>query len=452
MREDIEIAAEGWTGAMTAPPRRGRAKVRAGATISSPAPNNSEIGAMVATTAKRVVLRGKRASSSLSAKTSALASQPTQIAAETPRRTRAGSLSTTRSHAPASEPIDGAIEAATTGRGSPPIVNAGANGDTRISVGSPRRSISIGGHIIDDGRDWHATEDARAAVKATPMITAPWHPSIPAIMRHQRIRRFAIQMTGRITRATESFIAAHDDFRELDRKAAFAEAKRVRLAIEKGATGCAQPVLLAPPAHSAVMAECAPIAALNHQSSAGWEAMRANAETEMRALARTLPVWAWSERVRGLGALGVAIIAAEASGDRGDVGSYATKERLWKRLGLAVIEGERQQRKAGDAALAHGYNPRRRAEIWAICSDSMFRHQWRGAKEDVPAHAIGPYGDVYARRREHTKDHDWPLGRKHNDALRVMTKALIEDYWRVWRGLPPLQGQARPEAMEGDDA
>jgi hypothetical protein len=380
MREDIEIAAEAWADTITYSPRRGRASRLLTASARTPAPNNSEIGAMVAATAERVSPRGKRARSVPRAGKTAPASPPTQIAAETPRRTRAEINPATNGNAPASEPIDGAIEDATAGRGSPPIVNAGAVTEATANPRLPRRSIPIGGQRHSDDHLSAATEDARAIVKATPSITPPWHPSIPALMRYQRIRRFAIQMTGRMARATESFIAAHDDFRELDRKAAFAEAKRVRLAIEKWAMTSTDTKSSAPPQHnSAVMAECAPIAALNHQSSAGWEAMRTNAEAEMRALARTLPVWAWSEGVRGLGALGVAIIAAEASGERGDVGSYATKERLWKRLGLAVIEGERQQRKSGDVALAHGYNPRRRAEIWAICSDSMFRHQWRGA-------------------------------------------------------------------------
>ena len=28
------------------------------------------------------------------------------------------------------------------------------------------------------------------------------------------------------------------------------------------------------------------------------------------------------------------------------------------------------------------YNPARRAEVWAVCSNSLFRAQWRGAKDE----------------------------------------------------------------------
>ena len=31
----------------------------------------------------------------------------------------------------------------------------------------------------------------------------------------------------------------------------------------------------------------------------------------------------------------------------------------------------------------------------------------------------------------------WTKGRCHNDARRIMSKALLRDLWRVWRGLPP---------------
>jgi hypothetical protein len=73
----------------------------------------------------------------------------------------------------------------------------------------------------------------------------------------------------------------------------------------------------------------------------------------------------------------------------------------------------------------------------------------------VPAHALGTYGEIYARRRAQTairveatadlpatigerfNPEKWTKSRCHNDARRVMSKALLRDLWRVWRGLPP---------------
>lgn len=178
------------------------------------------------------------------------------------------------------------------------------------------------------------------------------------------------------------------------------------------------------------------------------DAARKQVEKEMRRLARSLPVWAaWAEGVRGLGDLGLAVIVAEA----GDIGSYATVERLWKRLGLAVINGERQQKKTDpELAAAHGYNPRRRAEMYAVVADPLFRQQWRGEREEngitIPAGPIGPYGVVYAYEKakaqpriEATKElpvkDRWNGLRVERHARRLMTKKLLADLRQVWRRL-----------------
>jgi len=289
-----------------------------------------------------------------------------------------------------------------------------------------------------------------AVETAEPSRGPPPHASIPALMALQRQRAFAIKQQGICTRSCESFIASHPAFAGIeDRKKVFARAKAIRLAVEKGATWKAGTATISPPRTASALAvkqseaiatdenaiaeACAPIILNAAQARAGWDVLRLNVVKEMEALAKTLPIWAWAKDVRGLGPLGVAIIAAEASGPRGDVASYATKERLWKRLGLAVIDGQRQQKRADkDLAAAHGYNPRRRSEIWTI-ADSLFRAQWRGAKEDVAAHPLGLYGEAYLRRKCATEGRDWSDARRDADARRVMTKALIEDYWRAWR-------------------
>lgn len=218
-----------------------------------------------------------------------------------------------------------------------------------------------------------------------------------------------------------------------------------------------------------------------------WEKERMVQEKHLRAAAETLPIWAWAKSVRGLGSLAVGVIAAEA----GSLSSYPTHSHLWKRLGLAVIDGERQQCKSGtEAALAHGFSPQRRAQVWALVDDMLLRAQWCGADsawrnaisahpeahaaalarcatEKVPfakakadmlaevgmpfgvtaqAHPRGRYGEFYGRRRAHTADRieatahlphkdpgKWTPPRCKNDAIRYMTKHLIKDMWRQWR-------------------
>lgn len=266
----------------------------------------------------------------------------------------------------------------------------------------------------------------------------------------QRQRQFSIVQKNRSERAIESLIASTMGFRldatEKDRKAVFASAKAFRLAVERGGEG-----------HSSVgdqwfraLSAIAPLVLISAQNRKPWVDLRATVEKDMKKLTRKLPVYDFAKSVRGFGDLGLACLTAEAGIP---LGEYRSVSGLWKRMGLAVFDGKRQQ-KCRDKAEAerHGYSPKRRAEVWAFCSDSMFRAQWCGADEEseLPARPNGPYGEVYARRRaitdpriEATADLDasdrdkWTKGRCHNDARRVMSKALLRDLWRVWRGMPP---------------
>lgn len=151
-------------------------------------------------------------------------------------------------------------------------------------------------------------------------------------------------------------------------------------------------------------------------------------ELEMKRVVRKLPVFEWAKDVKGLGELGLAVILAEA----GDLSNYPKKGHLWKRLGLAPFEGKAYstwRMKGGLTAedwTEAGYSPRRRAEIYAVVSEPLFR---------ANTVAAGPYRAVYDRRRERTAEAhpDWTKAHSHMDALRVMTKYLLRDLWREWR-------------------
>lgn len=269
--------------------------------------------------------------------------------------------------------------------------------------------------------------------------------SVNRIVELQRMRRFCIKSQSRCDRSIESLIASYlgysTDLEEKNRKALFRRAGEIRKRVENGGgdhTGDDTQGRLVP-------AVIYPMILASAQARSVWDDQRKIAEKEMERLARALPVWPWVEGVRGLGAKGLAILVGEAGIPIGD---YRTVSGLWSRLGLAVIDGERQQRKGGELGKVHKFSPGRRAEVWAVASDSLFRAQWRGANDETgePAHPIGPYGEVYARRRELTvermertanlpsDDRDkWSKGRCHNDARRIMTKELVKDLWVEWR-------------------
>lgn len=303
---------------------------------------------------------------------------------------------------------------------------------TRMPLGQLTHEIGAG----------NGSGSERATYSLSTKADVPAAANIAALSELQRQRRFCIKSQSRSDRACEAFIARYLGYRpdmpKPEGVVIWKQAAALRRAVEKGVgssdTLGGEGQASTDNQMSAALSACIPIILIGGEARRAWDKQRAQTEKQMRKLARGLPVWPWVEAIAGFGELGLAIIV----GETGDLSNYATKERVWKRLGLAVINGERQQRKSGaEAAAAHGYNPSRRAEVWTI-SDSMLRHQWRGAKDDVPPHAVGRYGEVYAARKTHTATREWTLGHRENDARRVMAKALVENLWRVWRGMPAL--------------
>ncbi len=141
-------------------------------------------------------------------------------------------------------------------------------------------------------------------------------------------------------------------------------------------------------------------------------------ERAMIALAKELPIYPYAESVHGFGALSLAQIVAEA----GDLANYATHQRLWKRMGLAVVEGERQ-RKTTNKELAEtmGYDPERRSIMFNI-GDCLVR-------------AKNPdYYPWYLAEKERLAEAhpDWTLLHRDRAAKRHMTKRFLRDLWREW--------------------
>jgi len=114
----------------------------------------------------------------------------------------------------------------------------------------------------------------------------------------------------------------------------------------------------------------------------------------------------------------------------GEVGDFMAYEKeldgIYKRAGLAVIDGERQRKHSNaEMALVHGYSPSRHAVFWTI-GDSLLKAQ--GKEENA-----GPYRMVYDKRKIMERERVETDGHAHNRALRYMTKRLVRDLYKEWK-------------------
>lgn len=91
------------------------------------------------------------------------------------------------------------------------------------------------------------------------------------------------------------------------------------------------------------------------------DAQRSVYEKALVKAVKRLPVYAWVKSVTGFGDISFATIVGEC----GDIGTYKSISAVWKRLGLAVINGKRQGAPGEGATkedwIEHGYNKQRRS-------------------------------------------------------------------------------------------
>lgn len=151
-------------------------------------------------------------------------------------------------------------------------------------------------------------------------------------------------------------------------------------------------------------------------SRANLAAQRKEAERKAQKLAKQLPVWSWVESINGFGALGLAQIVGEC----GDLGNYANPAKVWKRMGLHVVDGKaaRKSKAMGDVM---GYSPMRRSIMFVI-GDSLLKKQ-------------NAYRELYLARKvfEQQKVPDGSKMLWHRRAQRYVEKRLLRDLWRAWR-------------------
>lgn len=174
---------------------------------------------------------------------------------------------------------------------------------------------------------------------------------------------------------------------------------------------------------------------LNVITQSGFDKQKHIIEKKMAASVASLDIELFIADVRGFSSTQLANIIGEA----GDLANYATVSRLWKRMGMAVIDGVRQSKQSDKGkALDHGYNPSRRSAMWNI-GETIIKAQVRSHKDEDgektgESYSLGYLGQVYLDRKadyasrhpEKTKAHI------HNDAKRYMEKRLLKMLWKAW--------------------
>lgn len=213
------------------------------------------------------------------------------------------------------------------------------------------------------------------------------------------------------------------DAPEAERKPLNAQAERIAKALLTGKDS--------KPEDAEIADAIGPQASVYRMAREPMIAGRKEVEAEMKRAARTLPVIEWQKSVNGFGEMGLAVIVAEA----GDLSNYANPAKLWKRLGLAPYQGkamstwrmpsQRERALTADEWTEQGYSGARLGQVYGVVTEPLIK-----ANKDK-------YRAIYDHEKARKVAAEWTLIHAHKHALRVMTKELILDLWRVWNGYPP---------------
>lgn len=183
-----------------------------------------------------------------------------------------------------------------------------------------------------------------------------------------------------------------------------------------------------------------------------------DAKKQLGELAETLPVWeTFAKDIRGFGAVSLGCIIGEA----GDLSRYATHSKLWKRMGLAVMDGVRQgglPKTAPDELwIKHGYNGARRSQLFVV-GDAIEKngdeyraiYLARKAFERTKAESAGLKVVPAAQIPKGSKDQFMSEGHVRARALRYMEKRLLRRLWQAWRraglSVPEMAGSHVPSS------
>jgi hypothetical protein len=172
---------------------------------------------------------------------------------------------------------------------------------------------------------------------------------------------------------------------------------------------------------------------------APFDQIEAGADKDIKSIVRQLPVWKeFGAGIRGFGEASLGTIIAEA----GDLNNYATDGKLWKRMGVAVLDGVRQgglsKNAKADDWVAHGYSPARRSRLWNIGQSLIKQNDgaYRAAYDHRRAHTMVTHPEWWADAEGNPKvDKNGKPSSAHGaaDAQRYMEKRLLRDLRQAWR-------------------
>lgn len=340
--------------------------------------------------------------------------------------------------------------------------NAGDGGHSVIAAQGPVVAATIPGtHTSKKARGGltpHAiTGQPRGAASRSPFNADD---IVGQIIFHCRIRRWAMKSQQKLDRSLESFVRLNftewePAAKTKERAKANAKVGAIINAARKGDTS------------DPIVAAVTEFVAQNDKAREPFDDARKTAEKNRERLCKLLPIAAWVKSdAHGIAIGGLADIIGEA----GNLGSYDSYAKLWKRLGFAPYNGLagstwkretwRPRAMMKDEWIANPFSGERYAIMRAL-ADSMFRANGIGKERSgtgtwLPTHH---YGFLYARRRDHTAitHDDWSDGHSHADALRYMFKKFLRDLWKAWRAAnlrPPsadatvLSPPAMPASLE----
>lgn len=245
----------------------------------------------------------------------------------------------------------------------------------------------------------------------------------------QRRRRFYTQrliaMDNSLLSITRRGLGWQPNLSEAERKVIVTKSQKIVKAARKGED------MNDPELQEIALIVTPEIIALD-QARAPLESMRKTVEKDMVKIARDLPVHKWTETVRGFGDKALAVVI----GETGDLGNYPNPAKVWRRLGLAPYNGmsgsawRMMGGLSSDEWVDFGYSGKRLSQVFSCITEPMIKHQSEGL----------PYRAVYDREKQKFLGRELRPKHAHMHGLRVMTKAVVLDLWRVWHGYSPKHG------------
>lgn len=177
---------------------------------------------------------------------------------------------------------------------------------------------------------------------------------------------------------------------------------------------------------------------------------------QMGRLVEQLPINDWLSRQNGVSSSMLGKIIAEAGGD---LSMYSNPAKLWKRFGLAVMDGRRQgdpkDKNDADEWVRHGYCKARRSVAYQmgegfVKQGKFWRavYDWRKAYECVQATARGLTVKPQREIKVDEKDACMSEGHVHARAKRYTEKKFLEFLWIGWTGSEHWRSDDVPEFIK----